>query len=246
MKTSIIRLTIKKLLRKKAWSVLIFYLLFELILWFYINTLSDIFVAELFYEMSISILSILIITSILLSSVSDIRSEIRDNSIYMIIGKGIKRHHYYISKAISVWLFYLPVCLLSSLLLKGISYFYDASFYSFWITLLVFSLKTIVWSFIFCAIALFSDYIIAISFSLLIWLGSIFLPSLTVGSDFVLLKVISNVIVPSSSIFDDLLRADLMNQPVPYWYYFFVLIYAAIYILLMIFLTRLFWDRKEI
>lgn len=234
MKKSIIRLTIKNLFRKKAWSLMIFFILSEMIIWTYLKTLTEGIVMELFLQISLSVFSILMTTSIMLSSISEVRNEIRDNTIYMILGKGITRLHYYVSKAFSVWLFYFPICILSILTLEIIELFYDISIFSFWISIYVLLSKTLVWSFVFCAIALFSDYIIAISLSALLWVASLLLP---VGAGF---------IIPATVIFDDIIRADLMNQNIPFWYFFFVLVYAFIYILLITLITRFFFSRKEI
>ncbi|MCK9224691.1 MAG: hypothetical protein M0R46_07290 [Candidatus Muirbacterium halophilum] len=245
MLDTISKYTFISLFKKKSYSLIVFFLLFNLLSYIYINTLSEHFVWEIFIGINLSFLSFLVFFFLVLWIYSEIGVDLKEKRIYLLLGRGISKQKYFIGKIKGIFLTLSLNLLIIFLLLFFESVVFDGLKLAFIYVFISYLLKFFVWISIISGIFLVFSFIKGFFLSYFLFFYTVVL-NISTNTQYIFLKKISGFLIPDSNFYSEIIRAYISGKHIPFTYIIYILIFSFLYSFLIINIFSYFFERKEI
>ncbi|MFA7576866.1 MAG: hypothetical protein WC002_02245 [Candidatus Muiribacteriota bacterium] len=231
--------------KKKGWMLAVFFMLFNIMSYFYINSLTDFFIPQIFVSANLTFFLALSILFSIMWSYSEIGAEIKDKKNYIILGKGVSRSVYLYGKYSGI-LFSL---IINSIFVYAIIFaetlFFNDVFSGFFSSFIVHVSRIAMFTALFAGINTIFSLINSFGLSVLgFGLSQIVYVS---GNEFksIFIEIIK-LLLPCEYYFAEVERAFLSSINIPFNYLLFVVIYSLFYIYIILNIFSFFFSRKEL
>ncbi|MGM0608158.1 MAG: hypothetical protein ACQESP_07050 [Candidatus Muiribacteriota bacterium] len=237
--------TFLSIMKKKGWVLFLFFILFNFFSYFYINTLSEYFVPQIFLMSNISFFNILSAVIAIMWCYSEIGVDIKDKKIYVLLGSGVRSHIYYAGKYSGILLALFLNAFMVYILLAAQTLYYGESFAGILTVFFVYLLRFSSFCILFAGINLVLNFISAVSLSFFSFMLSqlIYLLGDDITSGF---KNIFTTLLPSEIYYGEVERAFYSGINVPFDYVFFLILYTLAYSYIVYNIFSWLFNKREL